>query len=218
MLMNIWVKDKTTEKVHQVGTDVHDSLIVVDGVILYRNLQNGEISGGDYEFVDAPDSDEFVAVTPDQLLLNRELVHKEVLALIDNSINDSAADEDDSGLNVYDVTVTRTGGVVVKAESEEQAIEMVRSMSVAEIDAKGSLTGWETSDVEHLNPEPTYEYIIEIHNENGLESQLDAYDNYDEALKAAIEEKKSIVDDQKILIVTVEYEGETEVSASWEDV
>ncbi len=151
MLMNIWVKDKSSGKVHQVGTDVHDSLEVIDGVIIYRNLQNGEISGGDYEFVDAPDSDEFVSVTPDQLMLNRELVHKEVLDLITKSADDSAESEGEAGLNTYDVTVTRTGGVIVKAETEEKAIEIVNSMSAAEIDVHGTLTGWETSDAQLLS-------------------------------------------------------------------
>ena len=54
-------------------------------------------------------------------------------------------------LKEYDVTVTRTGGVCVKAESEDQAIEMVRSMSAAEINEKGNLTGWETSDAELIS-------------------------------------------------------------------
>ena len=54
-------------------------------------------------------------------------------------------------LKEYDVTVTRTGGVSVKAESEEQAVEMVRSMSAAEINEKGNLTGWETSDAELIS-------------------------------------------------------------------
>lgn len=51
---------------------------------------------------------------------------------------------------VYDVTVTRTGGVTVKAKTEEEAVEMVSSMSILEIEQKGSLTGWEISDVECL--------------------------------------------------------------------
>lgn len=54
-------------------------------------------------------------------------------------------------LKEYDVTVTRTGGVSVKAESEEQAVEMVRSMSATEINEKGNLTGWETSDAELIS-------------------------------------------------------------------
>lgn len=48
---------------------------------------------------------------------------------------------------LYDVTVTRTGGVTIEATSEEEAIRKVSEMSCNEIDKKGNLTGWETSNV-----------------------------------------------------------------------
>lgn len=78
MLANIWVKDKTDGQIHQVGTDTHDSLIFIDGKVEYYNMQNGEGTGdrGDYEFVEPPDFDDYVVVTPDELRLNRELLHK----------------------------------------------------------------------------------------------------------------------------------------------
>ncbi len=48
--------------------------------------------------------------------------------------------------NIYDVTITRTGGITVEAVSKDEAIELVNNMDINEIDKKGNLTGWETSD------------------------------------------------------------------------
>ena len=46
----------------------------------------------------------------------------------------------------YDVTITRTGGICVEADTADEAIEMVRAMSIAEIEDHAQLTGWETGD------------------------------------------------------------------------
>lgn len=54
----------------------------------------------------------------------------------------------------YDVTITRTGGIIVDAESADEALEKVNQMSVDEIEARAQLTGWETSDATLLNDEP----------------------------------------------------------------
>ena len=65
MLVNVWVKDKYSGKVHQVGTNVHDSLTTMNGKVIYYNLQNGDGSGSSdsgYEIVDPPDMDAFVSV------------------------------------------------------------------------------------------------------------------------------------------------------------
>lgn len=62
--MNIWVRDKDGGKIHQVGTDIHDSLIFIDGKVEYCNLQNGGGTLGGYEFVETPDLDDYVVVTP----------------------------------------------------------------------------------------------------------------------------------------------------------
>lgn len=51
----------------------------------------------------------------------------------------------------YDVTITRTGGITVEAESAEEALEKVSEMSKAEIEEHAQLTGWETSDAELLD-------------------------------------------------------------------
>ena len=41
--MKLFVKDNTTGRVHEVGTNVHDSLwLMDDGSIHYYNLQCGE--------------------------------------------------------------------------------------------------------------------------------------------------------------------------------
>ena len=50
----------------------------------------------------------------------------------------------------YNVTITRTGGIVVEAKSIEGAISKVAEMSKAQIEEKAQLTGWEPSDVELL--------------------------------------------------------------------
>lgn len=48
----IKVRDKSNGEVHTVGTDSHDMLYIDDnGCIQYYNLQNGEGTGGDYEFI-----------------------------------------------------------------------------------------------------------------------------------------------------------------------
>lgn len=80
MLINIWVKDKQSGHVHQLGTDTHDSLEVFNGVVHYVNMQcMAGTLGGDYEFVEAPDLDDYVSVTPEQLMLNRTLLHEEII-------------------------------------------------------------------------------------------------------------------------------------------
>lgn len=46
----------------------------------------------------------------------------------------------------YDVTITRTGGICVEADTADEAVEMVKAMSVTEIEEHAQLTGWDTSD------------------------------------------------------------------------
>lgn len=84
MLINLWVRDNRSGTVHQVGTDVHDSINFVDGKVIYTNMQNScgtlipnEPDG--YDFVEPPDLDAYVSVTPEQLYLNRELIHADLL-------------------------------------------------------------------------------------------------------------------------------------------
>lgn len=81
MLVNIWVKDNCTGYVHQVGTDPHDSLDSLDGKVEYYNLQNGDGTPTGYSFVPPPDGydmDDYVSVTPDVLLMNRQLIHHDM--------------------------------------------------------------------------------------------------------------------------------------------
>lgn len=84
MLINLWVKDKQDGTIHQVGTDVHDSIEFTDGKVVYYNLQNGcgTWQDGDYEFVTPPDLDDYVSVTPEQLWLNKKLIHKDLMAIL----------------------------------------------------------------------------------------------------------------------------------------
>ena len=83
MLINLWVRDKANGQIHQVGTDVHDSIIFLDGKPCYYNLQNGCGTLDEYEWVEAPDLDDYVSVTPEQLYLNRELIHKDIIAMLE---------------------------------------------------------------------------------------------------------------------------------------
>lgn len=84
--MNIWVKDTLSGYVHQVGTDPHDSLEMFGGVVHYVNMQcmEGTLGGG-YEFVEAPGVDDYVSVTPDELMINRELLHKDLQAKLEKA-------------------------------------------------------------------------------------------------------------------------------------
>lgn len=86
MLMNIWVKDTLSGYVHQVGTDPHDSLEMFYGVVHYVNMQcmEGTLGGG-YEFAEAPDVEDYVSVTPDELMINRKLLHKDLQAKLEKS-------------------------------------------------------------------------------------------------------------------------------------
>ena len=93
MMMNLWVKDKSSGVIHQIGTDVHDSLVYIDGRVEYYNLQNGEGTMGDnlggYEFVEQPIlnglDDDYVSITPEQLYLNKELIHKDLLKMLNGT-------------------------------------------------------------------------------------------------------------------------------------
>jgi len=61
MLINIWVKDNDSGVIHQVGTDRHDSLEMINGRVEYYNLQNGCGTPDTYSFVEAPDADDYIS-------------------------------------------------------------------------------------------------------------------------------------------------------------
>lgn len=82
MLINLWVKDKSNGHIHQVGTDVHDSIEYLCGQVVYTNMQSTASTLDEYEFVEAPDINDYVSVTPEQLYLNRELVHKDIFDML----------------------------------------------------------------------------------------------------------------------------------------
>lgn len=79
MILNVWVKDKYSGKVHQVGTDVHDSLQGIGNSVEYYNLQSGDGTPYGYEFIEPPNMDDYVCVTPEEFFLNKELVHKDLM-------------------------------------------------------------------------------------------------------------------------------------------
>lgn len=83
MLINLWVKDKSNGQIHQVGTDTHDSVEFLCGEVVYVNMQTSGSTLDEYEWVEAHNLDDYVSVTPEQLYLNRELVHKDVLRMLE---------------------------------------------------------------------------------------------------------------------------------------
>lgn len=99
MLVNIWVKDNYTGNVHQVGTDPHDSLDSLDGKVEYYNLQNGDGTPTGYSFVPPPDGydmDDYVSVTPDVLLMNRQLIHHDMQEWLEKHPEIFEKDEEES--------------------------------------------------------------------------------------------------------------------------
>lgn len=48
----------------------------------------------------------------------------------------------------FNVTITRTGGITVEAETADEAFDKVLAMSVSEIDEHAQLTGWDPSDAD----------------------------------------------------------------------
>lgn len=89
MLINLWVKDKRDGTIHQVGTDVHDCIEYLDGEVVYVNMQSTASTLDDYEWVEPPDTDDYVSVTPEQLYLNRELVHKDLIEMLKGDFNNA---------------------------------------------------------------------------------------------------------------------------------
>ena len=63
MLLNIWVKDKSNGYIHQVGTNAHDSLELIDGKVEYIDLQCmcGTLDG-EYVFVESGSADDDIWV------------------------------------------------------------------------------------------------------------------------------------------------------------
>jgi len=197
MLVNIWVKDKSSGKIHQVGTSTHDSLLFMNGAIHYYNLQNGSGTMSDYEFVTAPDLDDYVSVTPEQLFLNQNMLSSELSKVLLDL-------EEDESKDLYDVTVTRTGGVLVHASSESEALDVVNEMSVDEINIRGNLSGWEVSDAE----------LVEKKEQQTVQSCIDTPEHGSiwgeiidlEKLKQIATEKKFLKDNIKYFGNVVTYE------------
>lgn len=76
--------------------EMHDNVLIdtavsmcflAAGLVLNGEFGFGEKRMGgtpdDYEFVEAPDIDDYISVTPEQLYLNRELVHKDIIAMLE---------------------------------------------------------------------------------------------------------------------------------------
>ncbi len=59
----------------------------------------------------------------------------------------------------YNVTVSRTGGITIKAESSLAAVKMVRAMSTEETEKLAEFCDYEVLDVCEV-PEPMYYYLV----------------------------------------------------------
>lgn len=53
-------------------------------------------------------------------------------------------------MKTYEVTITNTGSIIVKANSSKEAFDIVLNMSRDEIIEKANLCGWEPSDVTEI--------------------------------------------------------------------
>lgn len=51
----------------------------------------------------------------------------------------------------YEVTVTKTGSVIITADSKDDAYDKVLEMPDEKISEEGNFTSWEPSDVEEVN-------------------------------------------------------------------
>ena len=62
-------------------------------------------------------------------------------------INDKEKECTVESMHLYEVTVTTTGSILVRASSEEEAFDKVLSMSNKKIISQANLCGFEPSDV-----------------------------------------------------------------------
>ena len=76
----------------------------------------------------------------------------------------------------YDVAITKAGGIVVEANSPEEAITKVYEMRNDEIEATAQLTGWEASDADELKDEADREICFNTTEHGCIWGELtDAY-------------------------------------------
>lgn len=50
----------------------------------------------------------------------------------------------------FNITITRTGGIIMNAPTKQEAFERYSRMTVREIEEHAQLTGWEASDAEQM--------------------------------------------------------------------
>lgn len=81
----------------------------------------------------------------------------------------------------FEVTITRTGSIIVEAETADEAFDKVLEMTTHDIDisADGNLTGWEPSDVEEIREDENMTNEIKVKVEGGMITAEPSYDpNY----------------------------------------
>ena len=91
MLINLWVRDKRDGHIHQVGTDVHDSVEYLCGEVVYVNMQSTASTLDEYEWVEPPDVDDYVSVSPEEREKTVQNKLKEIF-LMDDSFGGLADD------------------------------------------------------------------------------------------------------------------------------
>ena len=123
----------------------------------------------------------------------------------------------------FEVAITRTGTIIIEAETADEAFDKVLEMATADIDknADGNLTGWEPSDVvevgtneyadaNFINDKEKMRDFKELSKEEFLSSYSyltkQEYDNTAREMLKKLYERLKQIDDE----LTLEYEdGET---------
>lgn len=79
MIFNLWVKNVLNGIVHQVGTNINDSLKLIDGRVEYVNIDtNGGTHDGDYIFVEPPTPDMDVYISVNDFVICSKHIHKTI--------------------------------------------------------------------------------------------------------------------------------------------
>lgn len=51
----------------------------------------------------------------------------------------------------FEITITRTGSIIIEAQDKEDALNKILEMSIHNINEKGCLSPWKLSDIELIN-------------------------------------------------------------------
>ncbi len=69
----------SAEKSSKKNRHLKNSVEYLGGEVVFVNMQSMASTLDDYEWVEPPDTDDYVVVTPNELKVNRELIHKDLM-------------------------------------------------------------------------------------------------------------------------------------------